>query len=190
MLKKNGLYDPFFEHDSCGVGFVVRIDGTRSHEIVEDGIQVLCNLVHRGAVGGDLKTGDGAGMILQSPHQFFKKVVDFDLLEEGSYGVGMLFLPKGERECTKARKLIEEVVAKEKGEILGWRKVPTEPDCLGQMAREGKPSIWQVFLRFGEMKGDLLDRKLYVLRKIIEKEARKVGWDIYSFYIPFDIRTC
>ena len=89
-LKKQGLYDPDYEHDACGVGFVVNIYGKSDHEIIDQGIKILCNLEHRGAVGGDLKTGDGAGMLLQIPDNFFRKVLDFDLPELGQYGVGFL----------------------------------------------------------------------------------------------------
>ena len=90
MLEKKGLYDPSFEHDACGVGFVADIGGKRSHRIIEEGVQILCNLEHRGAVGGDMKTGDGAGMLLQIPHKFLQRVVDFNLPAEGEYGAGMI----------------------------------------------------------------------------------------------------
>ena len=95
-FHKQGLYDPNLEHDSCGVGFVVNINGNKDHEIIEQGIRILCNLEHRGAVGGDMKTGDGAGMLMQIPDQFFRSVLDFDLPEYGKYGAGFLFLPQEE----------------------------------------------------------------------------------------------
>ena len=97
-MNKKGLYDPAFEHDSCGIGFVVNVNGEPCHRIVEDGITILKNLVHRGAVGGDVLTGDGAGLLLQIPHKFFLKesrIIGFDLPETGRYGAGMIFLPQG-----------------------------------------------------------------------------------------------
>ncbi|MBU9889565.1 MAG: glutamate synthase large subunit [Candidatus Omnitrophica bacterium] len=183
-LKKQGLYCPSLEHDACGVGFVVKVDGTRSHKIVSDGVQILCNLVHRGAVGGDQKTGDGAGMIVQIPHRFFAKSVGFKLPEEGRYGVGMLFLPREEANVERARSLVGDCAEKEGGKILGWRRVPTHPDCLGDMAREAMPSIWQVFLTFPGQEGAGLERKLYILRKVLESDAVQKGWDVEDFYIP------
>ena len=183
-MKAQGLYHPNQEHDACGVGFVVKIDGTRSHQIVRDGVQILRNLVHRGAVGGDLKTGDGAGMILQIPHRFFGKVLKFPLPEEGKYGAGMLFLPRQEKDSEKARKMIASKTIQEGGNILGWREVPVHPDCLGEMAREVMPSIWQVFISYEGLEGLALERRLYVLRKVLENEALKMGWALEDFYIP------
>ncbi|MDD5670566.1 MAG: glutamate synthase subunit alpha, partial [Candidatus Omnitrophica bacterium] len=183
MLKKQGLYDPVLEHDACGVGFVVNVNGERSHEIVENGIQILCNLVHRGAVGADLKTGDGAGMTIQIPHKFFSKIVDFDLPDENSYGVGMLFLPRDGKLCEQARAMISSVVQREGGKILGWRQVPTCPEYLGDMARSIMPSIWQVFITVGRLRGIALNRELYILRKCIENKANSNGWNTEMFYI-------
>ena len=183
-MNEKGLYSPSLEHDACGVGFVVKVDGTRSHQIVSDGVQILCNLVHRGAVGGDQKTGDGAGMILQMPHKFFCKGMNFKLPEEGRYGAGMLFLPQKASEAERAQKMIAARAEKEGGKVLGWRQVPTHPDCLGEMAREAMPSIWQVFFAFDGLENLALERKLYVLRKVLENEAIKLGWALEDFYIP------
>ena len=168
MLKKQGLYDPQFEHDSCGVGFVVNVSGTRTHQIVSDGVTILKNLVHRGAVGGDLKTGDGAGMLTQLPHEFMRKVctpAGISLPESGAYGVGMLFLPLESDARAKAVALTEKAVADEGGTVLGWRDVPVNPDCLGEMARENMPDIRQLFVTFDGLTGDAIESKLYVLRK-------------------------
>ncbi len=183
-MKEQGLYHPNMEHDACGVGFVVKIDGTRTHQVVRDGVQILKNLVHRGAVGGDLKTGDGAGMILQIPHKFFSKVLKFPLPAEGKYGVGMLFLPRQEKDSERARKMIVDQAVREGGKVLGWREVPVHPDCLGEMAREVMPSIWQVFVTFDGLEGPALERRLYILRKVLENEALKLGWALEDFYIP------
>ncbi len=152
-MNEQGLYHPNQEHDACGVGFVVKIDGTRTHQVIRDGVQVLKNLVHRGAVGGDLKTGDGAGVIFQIPHKFFAKVLKCPLPPEGKYGVGMLFLPRQEKDSERARKMIAEKVASDGGKVLGWREVPVHPDCLGEMARAVMPSIWQVFVTFEGLEG-------------------------------------
>ena len=183
-FKKQGLYDPAYEHDSCGVGFVVNIDGKRDHKIIDEGIQILCNLEHRGAVGGDLKTGDGAGMLLQIPDQFFRKTLDFNIPELGDYGVGVLFLPQDEEKYTRAQALIEETAEREGAHVIGWREVPTDPDCLGEVARESLPKICQLFLTFDSIDESQFDRKLYILRKCLENKASKAGWDAHTFYIP------
>ena len=184
MRKISGLYDSRFEHDACGVGFTVNIDGTKSHKIVEDGVQILCNLEHRGAVGGDMKTGDGAGMLLQIPHRFFRESLKIKLPGEGEYGVGMLFLPETSHGADKAKELINQGILQEGGTVLHWREVPVNPKCLGKTARSKLPSFWQVFIAFEGNAGDELERKLYVLRKVLEKQACEAGWDIEDFYIP------
>jgi glutamate synthase domain-containing protein 2/glutamate synthase domain-containing protein 1/glutamate synthase domain-containing protein 3 len=192
-MKKQGLYDPFYEHDSCGVGFVVNVNGERSHQIVIDGITILKNLAHRGAIGGDSKTGDGAGMLLQIPHDFFvkeSKKLGFNLPEEGTYGVAKLFLPMDPAKRDTTRKIIETSVKAEGGVIIGWRDVPARPDCLGDMARNIMPFMGQVFVSFDKLSGDTLERKLYITRKVIENEAKKQGFEIDDFYIPsFSCRT-
>ncbi len=184
-MKKQGLYDPAFEHDSCGVGFVVTINGEKSHQIVVDGITILKNLVHRGAVGGDLKTGDGAGLLTQIPHAFFSKEAKakkFALGAEGSYGVGMVFLPLDETLRKKTVALIEKVIVSEGGSVLGWRDVPVNPDCLGEMARDSMPFIAQVFLTCAGLSGDALERTLYVIRKCLESAARNNDLPIEQLY--------
>ncbi len=180
-MSKDGLYHKSNEHDACGLGFIVNINGRKDHSIVEDGITVLNNLEHRGAVGGDQKSGDGAGMLLQIPHRFFKTVVGFELPEAGWYGVGMMFLPVKAQK--KAKELVHEVVKKEKGNVWGWRRVPTNAEALGVLARETMPAIWQVFIGFDGLFGDALERKFYILRKCLEKEAVARGWTMNDFYI-------
>ena len=144
MRAKKGLYDPANEHDACGVGFVVNINGSKTHKIVKDGVTILCNLEHRGAVGGDMKTGDGAGMLLQLPHRFFAGVVDFALPQPGQYGVGFFFLPQDHDGAVGARDMVEATCAREQVRVHGWREVPVNPDCLGEQARREMPSFWQV----------------------------------------------
>ncbi len=186
MIKKQGLYDPANEHDSCGVGFVVNVNGQQSHGIVSDGISILRNLEHRGAVGGDSKTGDGAGMMMQVPHEFFSaeaKKIGFTLPDAGTYGVGMLFLPQEKKSRDKAVKIIESAVAAEQGAILGWRDVPTQPDCLGSMAKSSMPYTMQVFITFSGISADALERKLYITRKCIEAGFHQASFTLEECYV-------
>ena len=171
--EAQGLYDPASEHDSCGVGFVVNIKGHRSHKLVRQAHEVLNNLLHRGACGCEKTTGDGAGILLQLPHRFFRKAAPeagIDLPEPGAYGVGMIFLPRdaGERRRVEAR--FAEIVAEEGQRLLGWRDVPTDSSHLGATARSGEPVIRQIFIgRSAELDGEpdahlRFERKLYVIR--------------------------
>lgn len=193
QLKKRGLYDPAFEHDSCGVGFVANVNGSPSHEIISDGLTILKNLVHRGAVGGDLQTGDGAGMLIQIPHAFFVcqcRDIGFELPDSGSYGVGFFFLSRSAGKRSMMVSSIESVIAHQGGSILGWRDVPVQPDCLGEMALANMPHMRQAFVSFGGLSGDALQRKLYVTRKSIEREALHRHIPLDEFYIPsFSCRT-
>ena len=183
MLKKYGLYDPEQEHDACGVGFVARIDGKKTHRIVEEGVEILCNLEHRGAVGGDQKTGDGAGMLIQMPHKFFKKVLPFDIPEAGHYGAAMIFLPVHAKKQAEAVAMTEDIIKKEGAELLGWRDVPVDPECLGELARKVLPSIRQLFLSVKGLSGIELERKLYIIKKSLENEAIGRGWELDEYYI-------
>ncbi|TFG59557.1 MAG: glutamate synthase subunit alpha, partial [Spirochaetales bacterium] len=183
MDKAKGLYDAHYEHDSCGVGFVVNVNGFREHGIVEDGITILCNLEHRGAVGGDLKTGDGAGMLLAIPHEFFTSILPFTLPEPGSYGAGMFFFPEDGKKAAEARSFTEVLVKERGAEFLGWREVPVEPQCLGELARENMPGIWQAFIKVPGKTSDTLERFLYLLRKCLESGAAERGWDMLSYYV-------
>jgi glutamate synthase (NADPH) large chain len=186
-MKHQGLYDPFYEHDACGVGFVVNVNGQRSHQIVTEGITILKNLTHRGAVGGDSKTGDGAGMLVQLPHLFFVNECErlrINLPKEGAYGVGMLFLPQEAQGRNAAVRIVESTVVKEGGGVLGWRDVPVQPDVLGEMARATMPFVAQVFVTFGTLTGSDLERRLYIVRKSIENAARAQGFTNKDFYVP------
>jgi len=193
-MKEHGLYDPIFEHDSCGVGFVATINGQASHEIVDDGMTILKNLEHRGAIGGDLKTGDGAGMLTQIPHLFFNKAckkLGFALPAFGAYGVGMVFLPIEEASRKTAKKLIESVAVSKGCTVLGWRETPVHPDCLGELARDCMPSINQVFLTSSAgLIADALERKLYIVRKCIERLAAAEAFSLEDLYCAsFSSRT-
>ncbi|MCB1195290.1 hypothetical protein KDK77_03810, partial [bacterium] len=141
---QDGLYDPRFEHDNCGVGFVANIKGKRSHDIIEKGISILLNLVHRGAIGGDAKTGDGAGILFQIPHEFFVKVckpLSIDIPDAGTYGAGIVFLPQNQRHREDMEKNIERIAREEGQKFLGWRTVPYDPSDLGELALRVMPVI-------------------------------------------------
>lgn len=183
MLKARGLYDPAQEHDACGVGFIARINGEKSHEIVEKGVEILRSLEHRGAVGGDQKTGDGAGMLIQLPHRFLEKITSFKLPAEGSYGVGMIFLPPEGEKKSAALKMTEEICAAEGWDFLGWREVPVNPDCLGEMARRAMPHIRQFFVKKDGVSGKALERFLYILRKCLIKAGNQADLTLEEYYI-------
>ncbi len=186
MLRPEGLYDPQYEHDACGVGFVVNLDGTRSHAIIERGVEVLVNLQHRGALGADQNTGDGAGLLFQIPDAFFRKVLagcGFVLPQQGAYGVGMLFLPRDAAEREACRTVIDEIVSAEELELLGWRDVPTDSAVLGQQARREMPHVVQCFVGGGDP-GDAFERRLYIVRKQIERRLREhFGQDREDCYV-------
>ena len=166
-MKKQGLYDPGYEHDACGLGFVVEINGKASHQTVIDGITILKNLEHRGAVGSDVNSGDGAGILVQIPHDFFKKELEFDLLDPGSYGVGMFFLPVDEDKRKTVISIIKDVVGSERSTIIGTRDVPFVPDSLGPKALSSMPFVYQIFITSNDLSGDDLERKLYIIRRSI-----------------------
>src|SRR5271169_1299502 len=177
---KQGLYDPQFEHDSCGVGFLVNIKGKKSHEIVTAALQILLNLDHRGAVGCEPNTGDGAGILIQVPHDFFVAEavkLGFKLPAFGQYGVGQLFLPKnsGEREAIK--KELAKIIFDEGQTVLGWRDVPVDNSSLGKTAVAAEPFMAQIFVgRNSAIKDDAaFERKLYVIRKVAEQIIRYGG---------------
>lgn len=171
---EKGLIDPKEDKDSCGIGFVVDINGKKSHHIVEMGIEMLERLEHRGATGCDPTTGDGSGIMIQVPHEFFKKMGPKNLPSLGKYGVGMIFFPI-ERDEIKACEEIFSQVVEEEGEIvLGWRDVPTDPKKCGELAREVMPFIRQVFIgrKTYDTDPNVFERKLYVIRKRVEQKIR------------------
>ena len=165
-----GLYHPGNEHDSCGVNFVVDLKGRRSHEIVATGFGALCKLQHRGALGAEHNSGDGAGMLIQVPDRFFRDIVDIDLPPEGEYATGIGFLPNDHELAMQVREQIEKIAATEGFIVLGWREVPTDPSMLGAGALSTMPSFWQPFVAFPGSSGLDLERRSFVLRKRIEHE--------------------
>ena len=181
-----GLYDPRHEHDACGVGFVANIKGTKTHQTVIDGLKILKNLTHRGAVGADPKAGDGAGILLQIPDEFFRKVVGDSLPEPGQYAVGMMFMPADIVTQEKIKGIMEHYVQAEGQPIVGWRKVSVNNTNLGRSVRSTEPEIWQLFV--GDMSSggdqDQFERKLFVIRKQIERTVRDAKLqDGEDFYI-------
>ena len=150
LQKKQGLYDPAFEHDACGMGFVVNIQGEKSHSIVEEALTVLENLTHRGASGADEKTGDGAGILVQMPHDFFKReceVLGFALPEKGSYGVGMVFAHRYDDFRKIQMETFGKIVQEEGQKILGWREVPINKSEIGESAKAVMPRFYSGFYR-------------------------------------------
>jgi glutamate synthase (NADPH/NADH) large chain len=187
IQDQNGLYDSQYEHDACGVGFLANVNGEKSHSIVEQGIEILKNLLHRGATGADVNTGDGAGLLLQIPDVFFRKkatALRVELPEFGSYGIGMLFLPKKEASIDACEKITKKASESEGFIFLGWRDVPVNADALGNVARREQPVIKQFFVKpLADISIDELERKLYVLRKVIEKQVCNDVVTDKSFYI-------
>ena len=175
--QATGLYDPSFEHDACGVGFVVDVAGRRSHRVIERGLQVLINLLHRGACGCEANTGDGAGILIQMPDRFLRKVtapLGIDLPLTGRYGAGMVFLPRDVRQRDQVRRECDRIIREEGQEPLGWRPVPIDDSRLGASAVRARPVIEQVFIGDGSPAGSAssdpmrFERRLYIIRKRME----------------------
>ncbi len=187
---RQGLYDPRYEHDSCGFGFVVDIKGRKSHDIIGKALQVLLNLEHRGAVGAEKNTGDGAGILMQIPHEFLKREcqrLELKLPEPGRYAAGMVFLPRDEESREACARIFEEVVRAEGQTVLGWRDVPVDDSTLGETAKASQPFIRQLFVGRGPTISDVMafERKLYVIRRLVEKNvARSSIPGRRDFYVP------
>ena len=181
---RQGLYDPTHEHDSCGVGFVVNIKGQKSHKLVQQALEVVINLLHRGACGCEVNTGDGAGILLQLPDRFFRKEaaqLGMTLPEAGAYGVGMVSLPRDDKERTQIEQLFADVIAEEGQDLLGWRDVPTDDSHIGNTAKSGKPVMRQLFIGRGQALGTgteahrRFERKLYVIRKRVARTVDEMS---------------
>lgn len=189
LPPKQGMYDPQFEKDACGMGFVAHIKGQRSHEIVEQALTLLFNMEHRGGQGSEPNTGDGAGILLQIPHRFFSNEavkLGFLLPNEGEYAVGMVFLPQDESVRRKHEEIFESIIAEEGQSLLGWRTVPTNDEKLGESAKKVKPFVRQAFIgRSAALADDMaFERKLYVIRKRAEQAIRYSdieGADMFYF---------
>ncbi|WP_081908743.1 glutamate synthase large subunit [Ferriphaselus sp. R-1] len=184
---QQGLYDPRQERDACGVGFVAHIKGQKSHDRVREGLQILENLVHRGAVGADPLAGDGAGILLQLPDAFFRAVSGCELRPAGEYGVGMLFLPRDAAAREACEKVIAAKIAAEGQTLLGWRDVPVNSAILGESVKLVEPTVRQVFIGRGVNcpSQDCFERKLFVIRKTAEHAIRNLpNGQGSGFYIP------
>ncbi len=193
-LRKQGLYDPVHEHDSCGVGFVADINGRKSHDIVRRALTVLDNLTHRGACGCDPLTGDGAGILLQVPDEFLRReceALSIELPAAGRYAVGLVFLPRNLHERNVCEALFEKIVREEGQRLLGWRRVPVDDSKCGWLARSVIPEIRHIFIAPGRgfkdgeaFDADAFERKLYVIRKRVEHAVRASGLrDSETFYV-------
>ena len=169
LPQKQGLYDPWFEHDACGVGFVADLHGKRSHEIIQNGIKILENLTHRGACGCDPKTGDGAGIMMQMPDKFLRKVTlaqGINLPAEGEYACGIVFLPNELQSRNIVEEWVEQIIREEGQRFLGWREVPHDDDHVGRVAHSVQPVLKQLFIGRGQNTlPQEFERKLYILRK-------------------------
>src|SRR3954451_25080891 len=166
-----GLYDPAYEHDNCGVGAVACLTGNASHATVQRALDVLDALEHRGASGAEIDTGDGAGILLQTPHDLLKEVTDFELPPPGQYAAGMVFLPREDGTRHAIEQLFQQTIEEHGQTLLGWRDVPVNHDVPGASAAAVEPAIRQVFVgsTFGDDQ-DAFERKLYVIRRAIEKQ--------------------
>ncbi|HEY6093429.1 MAG TPA: glutamate synthase-related protein [Gallionellaceae bacterium] len=190
LPAQQGLYDPRQERDACGVGFVAHIKGQKSHDMVRQGLQILENLTHRGAVGADPLAGDGAGILLQIPDAFLRKkcaAQGMNLPDAGTYGVGMVFLPRDKAAREACEKIIADKVAAEGQKLLGWRDVPVDSSGLGESVKAVEPVVRQVFIGRGnsDMDTDALERKLFVIRKMAEHAVRKLPrGQGKGFYLP------
>ncbi len=194
LPPKQGLYDPQFEHDACGVGFIVHKQGQKSHAIVEQALTILVNLEHRGACGCETNTGDGAGILIQVPHKFLTKVAAAEgitLPEPGQYGVGMIYASPDPAVREQGRRIFEQIVAAEGQKVLGWRDVPTDNASLGNTAKASEPFMQQVFIqRSADLVDDLdFERKLFVIRKLSHNEIRLRQQQPYWYPASLSCRT-
>ena len=176
--RKEGLYDPAHEHDACGVGMIVNLNGSKSHELVDSALRVLENMKHRGAEGADNKTGDGAGVMVQIPHEFIL-LQGIPVPEKGKYGTGLIFLPKDPKEQEHILSIVIEEIEREGLTLMHLRAVPVNSDILGQSARETEPDIKQVFIT-GAGHTENLERTLYIIRKKIEQRVQQKDFYIVS----------
>ncbi|WP_217868842.1 glutamate synthase large subunit [Arenibacter amylolyticus] len=186
-MKKQGLYLPEFEHDNCGAGFICSLKGEKSNDIIHKALEILEKLEHRGAVSSDGKTGDGAGILVDIPHNFFKEECDFDLPEPGHYAVGNIFLPQKENQRNYCIKTFEENIEKQGLQLLGWRDVPINPSIPGRIAAQTAPFIKQLFIgkRDEEQDDFNFNLKLFIARKVTEHtiEESKLSESNF-FYVP------
>lgn len=189
LPKKQGLYDPRNEHDACGIGFVANIKNRKSHQIIRQGLQILENLTHRGAVGADPLAGDGAGILIQLPDEHLRAVCSdsgIELPAPGEYGVGMMFMPQAAGPRADCEKVVEGSIESEGQHVLGWRDVPVDNAGLGESVKPTEPFVRQVIVGRGDncADQDAFDRKLFVIRKRMARRANRLGEASEDFYSP------
>ncbi|MEP6551719.1 MAG: glutamate synthase central domain-containing protein, partial [Gemmatimonadales bacterium] len=194
---RQGLYDPAYEHDACGIGFVAHIHGVRSRDVVEKSLRLLVNLSHRSAVAADSCTGDGAGILLQVPHAFLRRVctpLGISLPDAGSYGVGMLFLPSRPTDRLACERMVEKTITEEGCSVLGWRDVPVEDDVLSGPTRRARPVMRQIFVARKGVDREVdtnssFEVTLYVIRRKVEAALRKMQAGANAYVASFSSRT-
>src|SRR5881394_3803717 len=197
MTEKQGLYDPAYEHDACGIGFIAHVHGVRSRDVVEKSLQLLQNLSHRSAVAADACTGDGAGILLQVPHIFLRRACGFAGIsqpEAGSYGVGMVFLPSRAAERRWCERVIQKSISEEGYSVLGWRDVPVDDTVLSSTTRRARPVIRQVYVArmFVDREvdaGSSFEVALYIIRRKIEAALRAMPAGNDCYFASFSSRT-
>ena len=184
LPEAQGLYSPENEHDSCGIGFVAHIKGVPSHDIIKRGLEVLRNMDHRGATSADNSTGDGAGLLMQIPHEFISDVLKLNVGLPGKYGTGLIFLPKDETEANTCIDILTKNIENEGLTLVGYRDVPVDGSAPGEIAKTTEPAVKQVFVK-ANLEKDALERKLYIVRKLTEKEIRESNLKFKgNFYQP------
>ncbi len=179
-----GLYDPAFEHDACGIALVADIAGRRSHDVIAGGLRALRRLDHRGARGSDPDTGDGAGILMQIPDDYYRAIAGFDLPPPGAYATGLVFLPTNPSDEARAVTVLEKHARRNGADVLGWREVPVQPSGLGVTAAAARPGIMQVFLASKDADGHYrtgidLDRAMYPIRRATERETAERGIGVH-----------
>ena len=181
--RQQGLYKHEFEHANCGIGFVAHLKGKKSHSIINQGLDILCNMTHRGAEGADKKTGDGAGVLIQVPRDFYL-IQGYSLPPEGQFGTGLIFLPQDNNDAAKCQQILLDIIREEGVDLIGLRDVPRNSSVIGEIARAAEPEMLQILLG-AEMPQEDLERKLYIIRKRTEKAIRDSELKQKSFfYIP------
>ncbi len=180
---RHGLYRQEFEHENCGIGFVANIKGKKSHSIIKQGLDILCNMTHRGAEGADKKTGDGAGVLIQVPRDFYL-IQGYSLPPEGQFGTGLIFLPQDSFDSERCKEILLNFIKEEEVDFIGFREVPRNNTVIGEISRAAEPEILQVLLG-ADIPQEDLERKLYIIRKLTENAIRKSDLKQKSFfYIP------
>ncbi len=170
--EQAGLYRGAFEHDNCGIGFVAHLKGKKSHNIIQRGLETLVNMTHRGAEGSDSKTGDGAGVMIQIPRDFYL-MQGYSIPHEGQFGTGLVFLPRDAGEAKKCEEILVQIVNDEGVNLIGFREVPRDNSVIGDIARGAEPNMKQILLG-ADLPQEELERKLYIIRKRAEKYISSV----------------